>query len=85
MPTPRKRPTPTTAKIPESGEIVVVRMTCPCGWCLTGDCAHCKGELLVEKKLYMCSCTKCCDGHEPSVGGSNDDGVQSKDEQDPEV
>lgn len=65
MPTPRKRK-PTTNL--EPGEITVIRMDCPCGWCLTGHCGSCKGELLSDKKLYMCSCEKCCDGHVPSIG-----------------
>ena len=64
----RKRTTRSSSGATVSGEIVVVRKDCPCGWCLTNDCAHCKGELLSDKKLYMCGCTKCCNGHIPSIG-----------------
>lgn len=85
MVTPRKRrTTETTTKPIEPGEIVIVRMECPCGWCLTNDCAHCKAELLVDRKLYLCGCKKCCDGHKPSVGGLDDE-IGSEDEQQPEV
>lgn len=51
--------------IPNS-ELEVVRLTCPCGWCITNQCSECKAELYWEKKLYMCGCKKCCGGHEPS-------------------
>lgn len=30
---------------------------------MTNDCAHCKAELVWYTKLYLCGCTKCCDGH----------------------
>ena len=48
-------------------ELEVVRLTYPCVWCITNQCSECKAELYWEKKLYMCGCTKCCDGHVPSV------------------
>ena len=51
----------------DPSEIEVVRLTCPCGWCITNQCSDCKAELYWEKKLYMCGCKKCCDGHVPSV------------------
>jgi hypothetical protein len=41
----------------------VVRMDCPCGWCLTNHCSECKAELVWYTKLYICGCKKCCDGH----------------------
>jgi len=51
----------------DPSELEVVRMDCPCGWCMTNQCSNCKAELYWEKKLYMCGCSKCCEGHEPSV------------------
>lgn len=51
----------------DPSEIEVIRLTASCGWCMTSMCESCKAELYWEKKLYMCGCTKCCDGHVPSV------------------
>lgn len=51
----------------DESEIEIVRLTCPCGWCITNQCSECKAELYWEKKLYMCGCKKCCNGHVPSV------------------
>lgn len=52
--------------VPDS-EMEVVRMKCPCGWCITNQCSECLPELYWEKKLYMCGCKKCCNGHVPSI------------------
>jgi hypothetical protein len=52
----------------DPSELQVIRMTCPCGWCITNKCSECLPELYWEKKLYMCGCKKCCDGHPPSIG-----------------
>lgn len=52
-----------------NGEVIVVRMECPCGWCMTGDCANCKTELVYMGKNYICGCKKCdAKDHVPSVG-----------------
>lgn len=69
--------------VPDS-EIEVVRMKCPCGWCITNQCGECLPELYWEKKLYMCGCKKCCNGHVPSVAVDNidDDVVQSEHDED---
>ena len=53
--------------VPDS-EIEVIMLEVPCGFCMTGHCSSCKAELYWERKLYMCGCKKCCDGHKPSVG-----------------
>lgn len=66
MATTRRKRTPSEAS--GFGDVVVIRKDCPCGWCITGQCEECRGELLSDKKLYLCGCKKCCDGHVPSIG-----------------
>jgi hypothetical protein len=71
MAPPRKRAVSLTPSgVSASGDVRIVRMSVPCGWCITFDCNNCLVELLFEKKLYLCGCksVKCLDKHVPSMG-----------------
>lgn len=63
----------------DPSELEVIRMSCSCGWCLTSQCESCLPELYWEKKLYMCGCKKCCDGHVPSIDVKSDDKETTED------
>lgn len=51
----------------EPSDLEIIHMDVPCGWCMTAQCNGCKAEVYWEKKLYMCGCKKCCNGHKPSI------------------
>ena len=34
----------------------VVYLSCPCGWCMTGDHSGCKPTLIWNNTLYVCGC-----------------------------
>lgn len=68
---PRRRASSTApSSVAASGEVRIVWMSSPCGWCITELCGKCMPELLFERKLYMCGCksVKCSGKHVPSHG-----------------
>lgn len=54
----RRKPTATEVAIDPS-KIEVVRLTVPCGWCMTSDHANCLPELVYPPKNWICGCKVC--------------------------
>lgn len=54
----RKKPTATEVTTDPS-KIEVVRLSVPCGWCMTNQHEDCKPELVYPPKNWICGCKVC--------------------------